>query len=84
MYSNLRLEMIKKGVTVTNISKVLGKRRSTIGDKINGKYRIYLDEAKVIQKEFFPNYSIEYLFGDSEKVEEGSLEVIHDEPRGHA
>lgn len=77
MYQNLRLEMMKRNVTVTDIAKELGKRRATIGDKINGKYRIYIDEAFAIKKKFFPESTIEYLFEDSEDIKETSGEVSY-------
>jgi plasmid maintenance system antidote protein VapI len=84
VYSNLRVEMIEKNVTVTDIAKTLNKRRSTVGDKINGKYRIYVDEAFAIRDAFFPGSSIDYLFEASEQLGDKDLEVNQDGSQQYA
>lgn len=61
-YTNLRSEMDKRGVTVTEISRGLGMRRATVSDKINGKFKFYYDEVKEIRERYFPDCEIEYLF----------------------
>lgn len=61
-YANLRSEMEKRGVTISDISRGLNMRRATISDKIHGKFRFYYDEVQMIKKEFFPDCEIEYLF----------------------
>lgn len=70
MYSNLRVEMLKKNITVSDIAKTLQKRRSTVGDKINGRYRMHVDEAFAIKDAFFPESSIDYLFDSSDQTED--------------
>jgi predicted transcriptional regulator len=75
VYSNLRVEMFKKNVTVTDIAKTLKKRRSTIGDKINGKYRMHVDEAFAIKDAFFPESTVDYLFDSSEQEKTNGHEV---------
>lgn len=62
MYSNLRAEMARKGIKVKDLAELLGVRRTTVSDKINGKYRFYYDEAKKIKETFFPDLDLEYLF----------------------
>lgn len=84
MYSNLRVEMIKKNVTVSDIAKTLKKRRSTVGDKINGKYRMHVDEAFAIKDAFFPESSIDYLFDSSEQAKGDGREVRTDGSQGFA
>ncbi|WP_051459462.1 helix-turn-helix domain-containing protein [Paenibacillus zanthoxyli] len=67
-YTNLRSEMEKRGVTISDISRGLKMRRATVSDKIHGKYRFYYDEVQKIKNEFFPDCEIEYLFStDIEK-----------------
>lgn len=84
MYSNLRVEMYKKNVTVTDIAKALKKRRSTVGDKINGKYRMNVDEAFAIKAAFFPESSIDYLFESSDQEAYTGQEVKQDESQRYA
>jgi len=66
MHKNLRAEMDRKGITLIDISKLLGLRYGTVVDKVNGKYRFYYNEALEIKRHFFPDHDIEYLF-ESEK-----------------
>ena len=61
MYPNLRAEMARKRIMITQISSHLKLRHATVSDKINGKFRFYYDEAFEIKKTF-PEHSLEYLF----------------------
>lgn len=62
MYCNLKAEMARKGIKVKDIADLLGVRRATASDKINGKYRFYCDEAIKIKETFFSDLNIDYLF----------------------
>jgi Plasmid maintenance system antidote protein len=62
MHPNLRAEMARRGITISDIAKLLGVRYATACDKLNGKYRFYYDEALKIKRHFFPDCSLEYLF----------------------
>jgi hypothetical protein len=62
MYPNLRAEMARKRIMITQISSHLKLRHATVSDKINGKFRFYYDEAFEIKKTFFPEHNLEYLF----------------------
>ncbi len=53
MYPNLRAEMARKRIMITQISSHLKLRHATVSDKINGKFRFYYDEAFEIKKTFF-------------------------------
>lgn len=70
MYPNLEAEMAREKVTRKDIAELLSVRHATIIDKLNGKYRLYLNEAKEIQAVYFPHLTIEYLF--VERQEEAS------------
>lgn len=76
--------MFKKTVTVTDIAKTLNKRRSTVGDKINGKYRMYVDEAFAIRDAFFPECSIDYLFDVAEQAGDKGQGVSEDGTQRYA
>lgn len=62
MYPNLRSEMARKSLMVSDLASHLNLRYATVSDKMNGKYRFYYDEALEIKNTFFPKYSLEYLF----------------------
>ncbi len=62
MFSNLRAEMARKEITIIEISKLLGVNRDTVSRKLSGKSKLYLNEAMLINKEFFPNKELPYLF----------------------
>ncbi|UUZ80679.1 helix-turn-helix domain-containing protein [Paenibacillus sp. P26] len=63
-YRNLRAEMARNGVTITQIAKLLGVRFATVSDKLNGRSRFFCDEAILIKRHFFQDCLLEYLFDD--------------------
>lgn len=62
MFKNLRAEMARKEITISDIAKKLGMTRDTLGYKLAGKRDIKLNEAMRIAKEFFPEHDVYYLF----------------------
>lgn len=62
MFKNLRAEMARKEITITEMATKLGITRETLGYKLSGKRMINLDEALLIVKEFFPECDVYYLF----------------------
>lgn len=62
MFENLRVEMARKNITITEIAKTIGVNRDTLGKKFSGKSSLNLDEAFLIQKRFFPDMEIQLLF----------------------
>lgn len=64
---NLRAEMERYGVTVTDIQKNLGCSEKTVRNKINGETDFTLPEAFKIKNEFFKGYTLEYLFADDDE-----------------
>jgi len=62
MYKNLEAEMVRKGITRKDLAALLKVRYATISLKLNGKSKLYYDEALKIKEAFFPEYDVEYLF----------------------
>lgn len=60
--TNLKGELAKKDITIEALSKLLGIHRNSVKNKLNGDTAFTIDEAFKIQKEYFPNLSLEYLF----------------------
>lgn len=59
---NLVKEMAAAKVTNEMLSEKLGVHRNTISNRLSGNGKFSIDEAFQIQKEFFPEIGIEYLF----------------------
>ena len=62
MFENLRVEMARKNITITEIAKTIGVNRDTLGKKFSGKSSLNLDEAFLSQKRFVPDMEIQLLF----------------------
>ena len=68
MYKNVRAEMSRKGIILEDLAEALGVTVSTVSQKLNGKYPITLNEAKIIKKRLGVALPLEELF---EATEEG-------------
>lgn len=66
IYPNLRAEMARKDITIQEIATKLNKQGGTISEKFSGKKGFYLREAFAIQRIFFPDLSLEYLFEEKD------------------
>jgi antitoxin component HigA of HigAB toxin-antitoxin module len=62
MYSNVKAELARRNMTVVDLSNMTGIRYQTLVDKINGKYKLTLDEAKKIKEALGVDIAIEELF----------------------
>lgn len=52
----------EKDISLVDIADSLGVKAHTVREKINGDSDFKFGEALKIQKEFFPEYDITYLF----------------------
>lgn len=66
-YPNLRAEMGRKGVGISDIASALNFNRDTLSRKLSKKSPIYLNEAFEIQVNLFPDCDIRYLFASQEE-----------------
>ncbi|WP_291637956.1 helix-turn-helix transcriptional regulator [Clostridium sp.] len=62
MFENLRAEMARKQITIKGIAKEIGVNRDTLGNKLSGKRPLHLDEALLMNRIFFPEKDVVYLF----------------------
>lgn len=64
MYENLISIMKTEGITFLQLGELLQCRYQTVSDTVNGvmKKGFSFDDACKIQKVFFPQYDIYYLF----------------------
>lgn len=63
-FANLRAEMARKGITISEIAKFLGITCDAMGKKLSKESPLNLDEAFLIKKQFFPNADVTYLFAE--------------------
>jgi len=61
---NLKAEMERYGVSITDIQKVLDCSAKTVRNKINGYTDFTLPEAFKIKNQYFSGYTLEYLFAN--------------------
>ncbi len=61
-FENLRVEMARKQLTITDIANYLGLSKAGLSSKLSMKRNINLNEALCIARTFFPGLSLQYLF----------------------
>lgn len=61
-YTNLKVEMLKKHVTNTDIAKLLGVHRNTVDNKLSGRSAFSVDEAFKIFYAFFSDADFYHIF----------------------
>jgi DNA-binding XRE family transcriptional regulator len=61
-FENLRAEMARNQITIKKMANEVGVNRDTMSGKLSGKRPLYLNEAFIINRTFFPNKDIPYLF----------------------
>ena len=66
MYKNVNAERARRGITLEDLAEALGLTISTVSQKLNGKYPITLDEAKIIKGRLGVDMPLEELFEEVE------------------
>lgn len=72
MLSNLKAEMARANVTVAEIAEFSGKSNRTISDRIKGKGQFPIGEAIGVKAAFFPGVDLEYLFAQTDPVQDST------------
>lgn len=67
MLKNLEEIRKDKGVSLVDMADLLEVKYQTVSSKINGDSPFQFDEALLIQKTFFPEYQLTYLFKKEDK-----------------
>ncbi|MGL5511704.1 MAG: helix-turn-helix transcriptional regulator [Sporomusa sp.] len=71
MFSNLKAEMKRKGITLATFAKELQISESAVTKKLAGTYEFKFSEfRKIVQ--LFPNCTWEYLFENDERRDKDS------------
>ena len=61
-FATLRAEMARKRITIKQLAEKIGVNRDTMGGKLSGKRPLFLNEAFIINRTFFPDKSVVDLF----------------------
>lgn len=64
-YRNIKAEMSRNGITQKQVASSLGMSSNNFSLKLNGQVSMTVSEAKTIQKQFFPNATLDYLLAES-------------------
>lgn len=67
MYPNLRAEMARAGLTITNLAQLMDVSIPTLSNKLNGKKDFSLKDAFKIKKILRTDVSIDELFKKEER-----------------
>lgn len=70
MLGNLEEIRKDKGVSLVDIADLLEVKYQTVSNKINGDSPFQFDEALLIQRTFFPEYELTYLFKKTSSEED--------------
>ena len=62
MYSNVKAELARKGLTVIDLSKASGIKYMSLVNKLNGKTPLKLEEARRIKNALDVDLPLEKLF----------------------
>ena len=69
MYRNLEAEISRKNISKSELAEHIGISPSTLYQKLNGKSKFTLPEAKKIREALGINASLDYLFSIGEQKE---------------
>lgn len=65
-YPNLRAEFGRKRLTVSGVARELNMTRARLTRMLSGETALTFSIAAEIRKRYFPERSLEYLFGEKE------------------
>ncbi len=63
IYPNLRAEMARRRITNEQVAQTVQVNPGTLSAKLNDPHRLLLQEAAIIRDHYFPNLTLDYLFG---------------------
>lgn len=62
MLSNLKAEMVRRGISAADIGRVISKTERSTRDKISERFSFTIDEARQIRDVYFPGMDLDFLF----------------------
>ena len=71
--------MSRKNIGVVEMARDLGCNRDTLARKLSGRGNISLSDAFTIQKMFFPNMGLSYLFSELDTIGQADSGAEHEE-----
>lgn len=67
MLRNLEAEIARKKLSREEVASGIGISTRSLYDKLNGKSKFNLEEAFALQKKFFPDTDLDYLFEQTDR-----------------
>lgn len=59
--------MREKGISIGTVALLLGIHRNSASNKVNGETEFTVTEALKLQRDLFPEYTMQYLFSGKER-----------------
>ena len=66
---NLKAEMVRRGLGISDLQHVLGSSEKTVRNKLNGVTEFTIREAIEVRNRYFDGLSLEYLFATDDEEE---------------
>ena len=66
---NLKAEMVRRGLGISDLQHVLGCSEKTVRNKLNGVTEFTIREAIEVRNRYFDGLSLEYLFATDDEEE---------------
>lgn len=67
MFPNLRAEMVRSGLVVSDIARAIHKTDKSVRSKLNGMGEFTLGEVVSIRDQLFPGMELDFLFEREDK-----------------
>lgn len=67
MYGNLTQELRRKGISQSAVARMLNCAERTLTNKLNGTTEFTFGEAMSIWKDLLPEFTLDYLFDDTDR-----------------
>lgn len=64
MFPNWKAEMVRYGITCSEVGKLINKNSEWVENRLQGKASLPIDLAIIIRNHFFKELSYDYLFSN--------------------
>lgn len=71
---NLKVEMVRRKITIEEIALFLNIHRNSASNKVNGDTSFTFEESVKIQEKYFPDMELKYLFRKTPETDASKTE----------
>lgn len=66
---NIKIEMLKRNISIEALAEAIGTHRNSASAKINGTRKFTVEEAFTAKETFFPDLGLKYLFSQTSNTQ---------------